>query len=195
MNYFSLVVGVGDSNTSKQMENGLLAYSSTRVCVLSSGIIIIWGRVSHKWSFKFHFFRRNGTPTGQTFQGTCRHIDNLHLLSSVIHGIEHLVVFCRDCKNIKLINTEELNQDPVAAFKGSADAICFGDAGILYMIEESSHHLLVIDCSKQKFTFTCNIPIDVRADSVCYMRSSKLIILCSEKNNIIHALTNNRKVI
>ena len=176
-------------------KTGLLADSSTRVCVLSSGIIIIWGRVSHKWSFKFHFFKRNGTPTGQTFRGTCRHIDTLHLLSAVIHGIEHLVVFCGDCKSIKLINTEDLNQDPVTAFKGSVGAICFGDAGILYMIEESSHHLSVIDCSKQKFTFTCNIPIDVQADSVCYMRSSKLIILCSEKNNIVHALSNNGKVI
>ena len=176
-------------------KTGLLAESSTRVRVLSSGIIIIWGRVSHKRSFRLHFFQRNGTPTGQTLYGTCRHKDNLHLLPVIIHGTEYLAVSCKDCKNIKLINTEDLSQGPVAAFKGSVGPMCLGEAGTLYMIEESSHHLSVIDCSKQKFTFIYNIPIDVRADSVCYIRSSKLIILCSEKDSIVHALSNNGKVI
>ena len=174
-------------------KTGQVTDDCSRMCFLSTGGVVVWGRTSLNQSFKFHFFSSTGNRR-KTVQGKCKHDNKLHMLAIVIGGMEYLAVACQDCRNIKLLNVQDMKRKPIFAFKGSVGPMCLGKAGTLYILEESSGHISAVDCTKTKFTPIHQISNNIRAGGLCYMPNSKLIGISSAVDNTICALQDSGKV-
>ena len=151
-------------------------------CVLSDGSIVIHGRRFDEVEAKFHFFTKDGKPTGRMTSQLCEHF--ITLLSLIITGMEYLAVSCRDCKKIHLINLQDEDQEPLVAYSSQENDIgpmCQGEAGTLYTVGKYSGVVLVFDFTTTSFVLKRRLPEikNFYTLDICYMHRPGLITLCS----------------
>ena len=151
-------------------------------CVLSDGSIIIYGRTLHEDNTNFHFFTKDGKLTDRTVTQLCGHY--IRLLSLIITGTEYLAVSCEDCENIRLINLQDEDQEPILAYTSQEKELgpmCLGEAGTLYTVDDYFDVVSVLDCSSTTYILKSRLPPikDFNAQDICYMDRAGFIALSS----------------
>ena len=167
-------------------------------CVLSDGSIIYGYEFAQ--SYKFYFFTKDGKPTGQKISQLC--YDSgfcIKLLSLIITGMEYLAVSCNDCKNIRLINLQDHDQEPIVAYTSQEKVgpMCLGETGTLYTAARKSGVVSVLDCSTTSFILKSRLPEikNFDATDICFMDRPGLIAVSSCPNSRICAISSDSGIV